>query len=168
LILAVLVRNSQTGVIKFARVKVPPVLPRFVVLPDGERFVPLEQVIATHIESLFPGMEVLQHHPFRVTRNADFELEEDIGSDLLIAIESELTQRRFGRVVRLEIPPDFPDDILEMLMREMGITDDDVFRVVGPLDLSGLWSIYDMERPELKLEAFIGVVPARVASPVPD
>lgn len=166
--LAVMVRNPETGIVKFARVKVPPVLPRFVVLPDGERFVPLEQVIATHIESLFPGMEVLQHHPFRVTRNADFELEEDIGSDLLIAIESELTQRRFGRVVRLEVPPDFPDETLDMLMREMGASQDDVYRVEGPLDLSGLWSLYDLDRPELKFDAFVGVVPPRVGSPIPD
>ncbi len=166
--LAVLVRNPETGVIKFARVKVPPVLPRFVVLPDGERFVPLEQVIATHIESLFPGMEVLEQHPFRVTRNADFELEEDVGSDLLVAIESELTQRRFGRMVRIEIPPDFPDEILEMLLREMGATSEDVFRVEGPLDLSGLWSLYDLDRPELKFEPFVGVVPPRLSSPVPD
>lgn len=166
--LAVMVRNPETGIVKFARVKVPPILPRFVVLPDGERFVPLEQVIATHIESLFPGMEVLQHHPFRVTRNADIELEEDIGSDLLIAIESELTQRRFGRVVRLEVPPDFPDETLDMLMREMGITADDIFRVEGPLDLAGLWSLHDLELAELKFEPFAGVVPPRVASPVPD
>jgi polyphosphate kinase len=166
--LAVMVRNPESGITKFARVKVPPLLPRFVVLPDGERFVPLEQVIAHHIESLFPGMEVLQHHPFRVTRNADFELDEGIGGDLLLAIESELTQRRFGRMVRLEVPPDMPDHILDLLMREMGATSDDVYRVDGPLDVSGLWSLYDLERPELKFEPFAGVVPARLASPVPD
>jgi polyphosphate kinase len=166
--LAIVVRNPETGISKFARVKIPPVLPRFVVLPDGERFVPLEQVIAAHIESLFPGMEVVRQHAFRVTRNADFEVEEDEGGDLLMAIESELTQRRFGRMVRLEIQPDMPDDILELLMREMGAGDDDVYRVEGPLDMSGLWSLYDLERPELKFEPFAGVIPPRLSSPVPE
>jgi polyphosphate kinase len=166
--LAIVVRNPETGIAKFARVKIPPVLPRFVVLPDGERFVPLEQVIAAHIESLFPGMEVLRHHAFRVTRNADFEVEEDEGGDLLMAIESELTQRRFGRVVRLEVHPDIPEDILDLLMREMGATEDDIYVVEGPLDLSGLWSLYDMERPELRFDIFTGVVPLRLASPLPD
>jgi polyphosphate kinase len=166
--LAIVVRNPESGISKFARVKIPPVLPRFVVLPDGERFVPLEQVIAAHIESLFPGMEVVRHHAFRVTRNADFEVEEDEGGDLLMAIESELTQRRFGRMVRLEVQPDMPDDILELLMREMGAGVDDVYRVDGPLDLSGLWSLYDLERPELKFEPFSGVVPPRLSVPLPD
>ena len=163
--LAVFVRNPETGISKFARVKVPPILPRFVVLPDGERFVPLEQVIAFHLNSLFPGMEVLGHHAFRVTRNADLEIEEDEGGDLLMTIESELTQRRFGRVVRLEVHPDIPEDVLDLLMREMGATADDVYMVDGPLDLSGLWSVYDLERPELRFPAFNGVTPPRLASP---
>jgi polyphosphate kinase len=162
--LAIVVRNPETGISRFARVKIPPILPRFVVLPDGERYVPLEQVIATHIGSLFPGMEVLQHHVFRVTRNADFEVEEDEGGDLLMAIESELTQRRFGHVVRLEVHPDIPDEILELLMREMGAVEDDVYRVEGPLDMSGLWSLYDLERPELRFEPFVGVIPPRLMS----
>jgi polyphosphate kinase len=166
--LAVTVRNPESGITKFARVKVPPLLPRFVVLPDGERFVPLEQVIASHLETLFPGMEVLRHYPFRVTRNADFELDEGISGDLMMAIESELTQRRFGRMVRLEVPPEMPEDILELLIREMGATAEDVYRVEGPLDLSGLWSLYDLERPELKFDPFVGVVPSRLSSPVPD
>jgi polyphosphate kinase len=161
--LAIFVRNPETTLTRFARVKIPPVLPRFVVLPDGERFVPLEQVIAAHLDSLFPGMEVLGHHVFRVTRNADFEVEEDEGGDLLMTIESELTQRRFGRVVRLEVHPDIPDDVLDLLMREMGATEDDVFRVDGPLDLAGLWGVYDLERPELKFDVFTGVTPQRLA-----
>ena len=117
--LAIVVRHPETGISKFARIKIPPLLPRFLVLPDGERFVPLEQLIAAHIDTLFPGMEVVQHHAFRVTRNADFEIEEDEGGDLLMAIESELTQRRFGHIVRLEVQPDMPDDILDLLKREM-------------------------------------------------
>lgn len=161
--LAIFVRNPETTLTRFARVKVPPVLPRFVVLPDGERFVPLEQVIAAHLDSLFPGMEVLGHHVFRVTRNADFEVEEDEGGDLMMTIESELTQRRFGRVVRLEIHPDMPDDVLDLLMREMGASEDDVFRVDGPLDLSGLWSLYDVDRPELRFDVFTGVTPSRLS-----
>jgi polyphosphate kinase len=162
--LAIFVRNPETTLTRFARVKIPPILPRFVVLPDGERFVPLEQVIAAHLESLFPGMEVLGHHVFRVTRNADFEVEEDEGGDLLMTIESELTQRRFGRVVRLEIHPDMPDDVLDLLLREMDATEDDVYRVDGPLDLAGLWGLLDLDRPELKFEVFSGVTPPRLAS----
>ena len=163
--MAVFVRNPETGLARFARVKVPPILPRFVVLPDLERFVPLEQVIAAHIDALFPGMEVLSQHVFRVTRNADFEVEEDEGGDLLMAIESELTRRRFGSVVRLEIHPDMPEDVLDLLMREMGATEDDVYRIEGPLDLAGLMGIYDLERPELKFEVFAGVTPPRLAAP---
>ncbi len=161
--LAIFVRNPETRLTRFARVKIPPILPRFVVLPDGERFIPLEQVIASHLDSLFPGMEVLGHHVFRVTRNADFEIEEDEGGDLLMSIESELTQRRFGRVVRLEVHPDMPEEVLDLLMREMGATEDDVYRVDGPLDLAGLWGVYDLELPELKFPVFNGVTPSRLA-----
>ena len=163
--LAIFVRNPESGITKFARVKIPPILPRFVVLPDGERFVPLEQLIASHLDSLFPGMEILGHHVFRVTRNADLEIEEDEGGDLLMAIESELTQRRFGRMVRLEVHPDMPPEALDLLMREMGATEDDVYFVDGPLDMSGLSSLYELERPDLKFEPFTGVTPARLAAP---
>jgi len=166
--MAVFVRNPDTGLARFARVKVPPILPRFVVLPDGERFVPLEQVIAVHLGALFPGMEVLGHHVFRVTRNADIDVEEDEGGDLLMAIESELTQRRFGRVVRLEIHPDMPAEVLDLLMREMGANEDDVYQMDGPLDLSGLWGLYDLDRPDLKFETFPGVTPSRLAGPAGD
>ncbi len=166
--MAVFVRNPETGLTRFARVKVPPILPRFVVLPDLERFVPLEQVIAAHLDALFPGMEVLSTHAFRVTRNADFEVEEDEGGDLLMAIESELTRRRFGNVVRLEVHPEIPDDVLDLLMREMGATEEDVYRIEGPLDLAGLMGIYDLDRPELKFEVFAGVTPPRLAAPPGD
>jgi polyphosphate kinase len=162
--LAIFVRNPETRLTRFARVKIPPILPRFVVLPDGERFVPLEQVIASHLDSLFPGMEVLGHHVFRVTRNADFEVEEDEGGDLLMSIESELTQRRFGRVVRLEVHPDMPDEVLDLLMREMGAEEDDVYRVDGPLDLAGLSGVYELDRPELKFPVFSWVTPPRVSA----
>ena len=161
--LAIFVRNPETGLTKFARVKIPPILPRFVVLPDGERFVPLEQVIASHLDALFPGMEVLGHDVFRVTRNADLEIEEDEGGDLLMAIESELTQRRFGSMVRLEVHPDIPDELLDLLMREMRAGEDDVYRVDGPLDLSGLWSLHELNRPELRFPPFAGVTPSRLS-----
>ena len=100
--LVVQVQDPSTGERRIARVKVPPVLPRFVVMPDGERFVPLEQVIAAHLDTLFPGMSVGEHYAFRVTRNADLALEEDEADDLLVAIEMELRRRRFGRALRLE------------------------------------------------------------------
>ncbi|MEX0946592.1 MAG: RNA degradosome polyphosphate kinase, partial [Acidimicrobiia bacterium] len=132
--LAVVVRNPDTQLTRFARVKVPPILPRFVVLPDGERFVPLEQVIAAHLSDLFPGMQILAHHTFRVTRNADLEFEdEEETGDLILTIESELTRRRFGRVVRLEVAPDLPDDVLDLLLREMGASNDQVYHLEGPL-----------------------------------
>ena len=106
--LAVVVRDPDTGEERFARVKVPPLLPRFVALPDNERFVLLEQVIAAKLDLLFPGMEILAHHPFRVTRDADFELEDE-AEDLLEAMESVLRRRsRFGRVVRLEVDDKMP------------------------------------------------------------
>ncbi|MEX1092534.1 MAG: polyphosphate kinase 1, partial [Acidimicrobiia bacterium] len=162
--LAVFVRNPETGVSRFARVKVPPILPRFVVLPDGERFVPLEDVIAAHLDSLFPGMEVVAHHVFRVTRNADFEIEEDEGGDLLLAIESELTQRRLGRVVRLEVHPGIPEEVLDLLLREMGGTKEDVYYVDGPLDLSGMWSVFDLDHPKLKFDTYAWVTPPRFAA----
>jgi polyphosphate kinase len=162
--LAVVVRDPRDGELHFARVKVPPILPRFVVMPDGERFVPLEQVIAAHLDRLFPGLEVLEHYAFRVTRNADFEVEEDEADDLMLAIVSELNRRRFGRVVRLEVEPDMPDQVLDLLVRELEITDDRVYRIPGPLGLDGLFALYDVERADLKYDSFTPVVPQRLAS----
>ncbi|HEY3428744.1 MAG TPA: polyphosphate kinase, partial [Acidimicrobiia bacterium] len=163
--LAVVVRNPETHVTRFARVKVPPILPRFVVLPDGERFVPLEQVIAAHLGELFPGMEIVAHHTFRVTRNSDIEIDhdEDDGGDLLLTIESELTRRRFGAVARLEVAPDLPNEILDLLLREMGASSQQVYRVDGPLDLGGLATLASLSHPDLKYEPYTPVVPARLA-----
>ena len=162
--LAVVVRNPETNVTRFARVKVPPILPRFVVLPDGERFVPLEQVIAHHLGDLFPGMEVMAHHPFRVTRNADLEFEEeDESGDLLLTIESELTRRRFGRVVRLEVVADLPADVLDLLLREMGASEQEVYRLEGPLDLGGLANLLALPRSDLLYPPFTGVNHPRLA-----
>ena len=148
--LAVVVRDPETGEQRFARVKVPPLLPRFVVMPDGERFVPLEQVIAAHLDGLFPGMEIITHHPFRVTRDADFELEDE-DADLLEAIESVLTLRkRSGHVVRLEVDTHMSEEVLELLCRELELSEQHVNIVDAPLDLSGLWALYALDRPELK------------------
>ena len=148
--LAVLVHDPVTGAQRFARVKVPPLLPRFVVMADGERFVPLEQVIAAHLASLFPGMEIESHYPFRVTRNADLSLEEEEADDLLVAVEHELRRRRFGRAVRLEIDTTMSQEARDLLMRELDLGPSDVYVVDGPLDLDGLWGVYELDRPELK------------------
>ena len=161
--LAVEVRDPSDGELRFARVKVPPILPRFVVLPDGERFVPLEQVIAAHLDRLFPGLDVVGHHVFRVTRNADFEIEEDEADDLLLAIESELSRRRFGRVVRLEVEPDMTPETLDLLRRELAITEHEVAETRGPLDLSGLWSIYALDRHDLKDPPYIPATQPRLS-----
>ncbi len=165
--LAVLVRNSETGVTRFARVKVPPILSRFVVLPDGERYVPLEQVIASHLGMLFPGMEVVEHHVFRVTRNADLEIEEEEGDDLLAAIESELTRRGFGRVVRLEVAPTMTDDVADLLIREMSLSKEEVLVVDGPLDISGLGVLTETDRPDLLHDRWSWVTQPRLA-PTPE
>ncbi|HEX2273346.1 MAG TPA: RNA degradosome polyphosphate kinase, partial [Acidimicrobiales bacterium] len=155
--LAVRVRDPKTGEDRFARVKVPPVLPRFVVMPDGERFVPLEQVIAAHLGTLFPGMEIQGHEPFRVTRNADLALEEEEADDLLAAVELELRRRRFGKAVRLEIDSSMSAGTRELLMRELELEPDDLYESEGPLDLSGLFAVYELDRPELKDDVWVGV-----------
>ncbi len=153
--LAITVRDPATGDRRFARVKVPPLLPRFVVLPDGERFIPLEQVIAAHLDVLFPGMDVIEQHPFRVTRNADLTLEEEEADDLLAAVELELRRRRFGRAVRLDVMPGMPQEVRELLVRELELRDDDVYTVDGALDLSGLFALVDLDRPDLKADPWV-------------
>ncbi|MBA3266861.1 MAG: polyphosphate kinase 1, partial [Acidimicrobiia bacterium] len=155
--LAVTVHDPKTGEHRFARVKVPPLLPRFVVMPDGERFVPVEQVIAAHLDTLFPGMDIQNREPFRVTRNADLALGEEEADDLLAAVELELRRRRFGRAVRLEVDSRMSDETRELLMRELEVEPDDLYAVEGPLDLGGLWSVYELDRPELKDETWVGV-----------
>jgi polyphosphate kinase len=158
--LAVLLRDPLTGDSRFARVKVPDVLPRFVVMPDGERFVPLEQVIAAHLDQLFPGMEIGSHDTFRVTRNADLTLEEEEAEDLLAAVEVELRRRQFGRAVRLELSLGMAHDVGALLQRELGVAEEDTYRLAGPLDLGGLWSVHALDRPDLKDPVF-----ARVSQP---
>ena len=157
--LAVLVRDPVTAQRHFARVKVPPVLPRFLVMPDGERFVPLEQVIGAHLDQLFPGMEVIDDYSFRVTRNADLTLEEEEADDLLAAVEFELRRRRFRRAVRLELDADTSDEVRDLLVRELDVEDDDVYLSVAPLDLGGLWAVHALDRPDLKDPVYTPVTP---------
>jgi polyphosphate kinase len=141
--LAVMVRDPMREQPRFARVKVPPLLPRFISLPDGERFVPLEQVIALHLPVLFQGMEIVSHHYFRVTRDADLDLDDDEAEDLMAAVQAELTRkRRKGRAVRLEVGPDMSPDVLVLLLRELELGSEDVYSVTGMLDLTGLLSIH--------------------------
>jgi polyphosphate kinase len=161
--LAVYVRDPATGERRFARVKVPPLLPRFVVMPDGERIVAVEQVIAAHLGALFPGMDIEGHSTFRVTRNADLALEEEEADDLLAAIEMELRRRRFGRAVRLEVDSRMPADVRALLVRELELGPEDVYEVEGPLQLEGLWAVYDLDRPDLKEEPWVGVTQPRLA-----
>lgn len=161
--LAVLLIDPKTGREHFARVKVPPLLPRMVKLPTGEgedplydaRFVTLEDVIAEHLDVLFPGMEVHEQFTFRVTRNEDLEVEEDDAENLLTALEKELTRRRFGAAVRLEVADDMDDHVLDLLTRELGVSDDEVFRLPEPLDLRGLGDIADLDRSELQWPRFM-------------
>jgi polyphosphate kinase len=158
--LAVVVSDRDTATTRFARVKVPAVLPRFVHVDGRERFVPLEQIIAAHLGELFPGMEVVSHHLFRPTRNADLDLEEDEGADLLDTIEAVLRRRRLDpMVVRLEVERGMPEEALSLLMRELSIESFDVYRVDGPLGLRDLWSLYSLDRPDLKDEPWVPVVP---------
>ena len=162
--LVVDVQDPSTGERRIARVKIPPVLPRFVVMPDGERFVPLEQVIAAHLNALFPGMSVGEHYAFRVTRNADLALEEDEADDLLVAIEMELRRRRFGRALRLEVAASMNDEVVDLLATELEVAPDGVFRVEAPLDLGGLWGVYALDRPDLHGETWTPMTPPRLAT----
>lgn len=160
--LAVLIRNPKTGKEHFARVKVPPIFARFV--PVGnQRFVPLEDVIGEHLKRLFPGMEVLEVHTFRVTRNEDLEVEEDDAENILAALEKELLRRRFGPPVRLEVEESIAPQVLDLLVSELGVSEAEVFRLQGPLDLRGLHDIADLPRADLKYPAFVPATHPRLA-----
>ncbi len=170
--LGVLVRDPLRRRQSFARIKVPPLLPRFVALPDGRRFVPLERVIAANLQVLFPGMEIVGHHDFRVTRDADLDLVESEAEDLMAAIQTELRRkRRRARGVRLEVQPDTPDEVVAILVRELELEDDDVYRIGRLLDLSGLSMIAKLDRPDLKPEPWTPTTQPRlegVGSEPPD
>jgi polyphosphate kinase len=151
--LSIRVRNPKTARQEFARLKVPQMLPRFVQLPDDGsgrlRFIPLEDLIANHLGDLFPGMEIIEHHVFRVTRNEDVEIEEDETENLIQALEKELLRRRFGPPIRLEITDDMDDVTLDLLVRELDITEQEVYRLPSPLDLGGLFELSRISRPDL-------------------
>jgi polyphosphate kinase len=147
--LAVFIQDAE-GRVRFARVKVPPLLPRLMPIEEGRCYIPLEDVIAANVSDLFPGMEVLASHVFRVTRDAELEVDDDGAEDLLSALEQELTRRRFSKAVRLEIERGTPDHLLEMLMRELQVDESDIFELPGPLDLSCLAELLQINRPDLK------------------
>lgn len=152
--LAVVVRNPATGTELFARVKVPPSMARFVAVGD-HKFVPLEDIIAAHLSELFPGMEILEHHSFRVTRNEDVEVEEDDAENLLKALERELMRRRFGPPVRLEVEETISKNVLDLLIRELGVSQQEVFQLPWPLDLRGLWTLVGLDREDLQDPPFV-------------
>jgi polyphosphate kinase len=159
--LAVMVADPRTGLTLFARVKVPPLLPRFLTV-SPKRFVPLEDVIAAHLNELFSGLEVIEHHAFRVTRIRDLEIDEDVTEDLLQSLERELMRRRFEPAVRLEVEESISSDVLDKLVTELQIDHRAVYRLPGPLDLTGLSVIADLDIRSLKYPAF---VPAEGALP---
>ena len=152
--LAVMIADARTDTTVFARVKVPPLLPRFLALSQN-RFVPIEDVIAAHLTDLFGGVEVIEHHAFRVTRIRDLEVDEDITENLLQAMERELVRRRFEPAVRLEVEDTMSADVLDKLVTELGIDTRAVYRVSGPLDLSGLAAIADLNIGQLRYPAFV-------------
>jgi len=136
--------------------KVPDNVERFVRVQEGtDVFLPLEELIAAHLDTLFPGMHVVENHAFRITRNADFEVEEDRDEDLLQALERELARRRFGSPVRLEVADDMTEHMLELLLRELDVNPRDVVQVPGLLDLTSLTQIYRVDRPHLKDSPFV-------------
>jgi polyphosphate kinase len=153
--LAVVLRDGDTGTEHFARLKVPPVLPRFVATNEtNTRFLPLEDIIAAHLPQLFSGLEVVETSAFRVTRNEDLEIDNDV-ENLVHALERELSRRRFGAPVRLEVDCETSDRVLELLVRELGVSSQSVYRLPTPLDLAGLWSIADLDQDGLRYPAFV-------------
>ena len=154
--LAVMVKNPTTHEEFFARVKVPEILPRFIATAKigSTRFLPLEDLIAIHLQELFPGMTIEDHYTFRVTRNQDIELDEDEAEDLLLSLEQELLRRRFGPPVRLEIESGVDEVLVSKLGSELGIGPENIFHVTAPLNLTSLHKIADLDFSELKFEPF--------------
>ncbi len=158
---AVLVTEPETDHHRFARIKVPPSLPRFLALPGEHRYVPLEAVIIAHLDKLFPGMQLIGGWPFRVTRNADLTLDSD-ADDLLEAVEMELRRRRFGQAIRLEVTEDIPPEAYGLLLRELDIDEDAVYRCHTLLDPTGYWQLVSIDRADLQVEGTPGITPARL------
>ena len=172
--LAVILRNPRSGKEHFARIKVPDSLPRLIQVPGREldaadkaagcAVIPLEVVIGQHLDHLFPGMDILEHHLFRVTRNEDLEVEEDDAENLLKAMEKELERRRFGDCVRLEVEDTISSFTRRYLVRALGLKGDDVFELPAPLDLTCLNQLHDLDIPDLKYPRFVPVTAAGLAA----
>ena len=172
--LAVILRNPRSGKEHFARIKVPDSLPRLVQVPGREldaadkaagcAVIPIEIVIGQHLDHLFPGMDILEHHLFRVTRNEDLEVEEDDAENLLKAMEKELERRRFGDCVRLEVEDTISSFTRRYLVRALGLKGDDVFELPAPLDLTCLNQLHDLDIPDLKYPRFVPVTAAGLAA----
>ena len=172
--LAVILRNPRSGKEHFARIKVPDSLPRLVQVPGREldaadkaagcAVIPIEVVIGQHLDHLFPGMDILEHHLFRVTRNEDLEVEEDDAENLLKAMEKELERRRFGDCVRLEVEDTISSFTRRYLVRALGLKGDDVFELPAPLDLTCLNQLHDLDIPDLKYPRFVPVTAAGLAA----
>jgi polyphosphate kinase len=163
--LAVVAADPHDGRRLFARVKVPPPLPRFLRAPDDDRFVPVEQVIAAHLQHLFPGMTIVEHHLFRVTRNADLTVKEGEADDLLAAVETELRRRRFGRAIRLEVTPSMSTEVRALLVRELDLEDEQVYECQSLVDLTGLFTLADLPRADLHDPPFTPVTHPLLANP---
>src|SRR3954449_10506382 len=159
--IAVGLRDPVTGERRFARVKVPPILPRLVEV-EPYRFVLIDQIIEAHLDALFRGMEINETHLFRVTRDADIAIEEDEADDLLLAIEEELRRRRFGEAVRLEVERSMPEMTRQILIKGINVREEDAFEVAGMMDLTALWQLVDADRPDLKAPPYVPGVPPRL------
>ena len=165
--IAVGLRDPENGETRFARVKVPPILPRLIDIEPG-RFILIDQVIEANLDTLFSGMEVLEHHLFRVTRNADLAIEEDEADDLLMALEEELRRRRFGEAVRLEVERSMPPATRQILLRGIGLGEEDCYEIRGMLDLTGLRAIAELDRAALRSEPWTPTTPPRLVPPDED
>ena len=160
--LAVFVADPETGEERFARVKIPEGLPRFVEIGKRGLYIPLDQVIAHFLPTLFPGGTIVERAVFRVTRDADFEVSDD-ADDLLEAVESELRKRRFGDVVRVEVSSSASSTMVDRLTTGLDADETQVYRIDGPLDLADLMEVVALDRPELKQEPWVPVIPPRFA-----
>jgi polyphosphate kinase len=158
------VKSPGTDETRFARVKVPPNVPRLLPLPKGDRFIPMEQVLMAFISELFPGMETGAPCVFRVTRDADIALDDDASDDLLLALQEELRRRRFLPVIRLEVDARTSEGPVERLREELGLAPEDVYRFNGPLGLDCLWAIHGVDRPALHDEPWAPLVPPALAA----
>ena len=174
--LAIETRNPETREVRFARVKIPPTIPRLISLRrvvEGKRkvkavradFLLLESLVQANLEELFPGLDILSSYVFRITRDADIEIQEDEASDLLATIEQEVRRRRFGAVVRVEVSPETPRQIRKLLMRQLEVQDVDIYDVTGLLGASDLMALVKLDRPDLKDASFTPAFPRSLGPP---